>query len=392
MKNLEQNLLKMMRWKKSNAYIAKKLNVTESEAKKIMSDFKLKRKTSEGVIESKVDLDKNQTELKGISFNEPKTPEEIIKLLKIDTSKWKLSSYWNKQQSDHWVISALVTQKTLSKEEILTECLSSFNPEYTPLKKSDIHINDSKEEVCAVISLQDLHFGKTGNEDVKHRIKSVLNNLCSTLYTNYKVDKIIYVLGGDLLNTDTFNGTTTSGTIVDSSYTAVKMYEEAFNTMYYTIHNLKQFCNVLNVVYIPGNHDRLSSFHLAHALENSIRDQKIEWDCDYSERKVATYGINMFGVEHGDVKINPLIYATEFPETWGLTKNRVIYTGHYHIKKTTTYITENEIHGVSVKVIPSLSNVDYWHYHNKYTGAKKTAVMDIYSPTEGKIAEYTVSF
>jgi hypothetical protein len=100
----------------------------------------------------------------------------------------------------------------------------------------------------------------------------------------------------------------------------------------------------------------------------------------------------MFGVEHGDVKINPLIYATEFPEIWGLTKNRVIYTGHYHIKKTTTYITENEIHGVSVKVIPSLSNVDYWHYHNKYTGAKKTAVMDIYSATEGKIAEYTVSF
>jgi hypothetical protein len=392
MKNSEETILRMIKWKKSNSYIAKKLNVTESQAKEMIREFKIKRKKAEGVIESKVDLDKNQTELKGISFSEPKTPEEIIKLLKIDTSKWKLSSYWNKQQSDHWVISALVTQKTFSKEEILTECLSSFNPEYTPLKKSDIYINDSKEKICAVISLQDLHFGKTGNEDVKNRIKSVLDNLCSTLYTNYKVDKIIYVLGGDLLNADTFNGTTTSGTFVDSSSDAVKMYQEAFNTMYHTIHHLKQFCDILEVVYIPGNHDRLSSYHLAHALENSIRDEKINWDCDYSERKVTTYGVNMFGIEHGDVKVNPLVYATEFPETWGLSKNRVIYTGHYHIKKTTTYITENEINGVSIKVIPSLSNVDYWHYHNKYTGAKKTAVMDIYSHIEGKIAEYTVSF
>ena len=162
--------------------------------------------------------------------------------------------------------------------------------------------------------------------------------------------------------------------------------------MYWSINLLKQFCNELHVVYIPGNHDRLSSFHLAHALENSIRDENIIWDCEYSERKVVTYGINMFGFEHGDTKVEPLIYATEFSKDWGDTSHRVIFTGHRHIKKTTTLVTENEVNGISIKILPSLSNTDYWHYHNKYTGSKRSAVMEIYSETEGKVAEYNVTF
>ena len=394
MKSIEEKIKKAIKWKKSIAYIANRFNLSEEKVKEIINNIKKEYKeTYQGVIESKVDLQKNTKELKAVSLSEPKTPEEIIKLLKIDTSKWKLSTYWNKQQGDRWVISALVTQKTPSKEDILTECLSGFNPEYTPLKKEDLHINKEGEEVCAVISLQDLHFGKLGNENIKDRVKKALSRLTYSLHNSYKVQKIVFVLGGDLINMDTFTNTTTAGTHVESSMNAIVAYQESFNSMYFAINYLKQFCNTLHIVYIPGNHDRLSSFHLAHALQHSVRNEdSIIWDCEYSERKVLTYGINMFCIEHGDVKINPLVYATEFATEWGSTSNRVIYTGHYHHKKTTTYITENEIHGISVKVIPSLSNVDYWHYHNKYTGAKKTAIVDIYSITDGKIAEFSTTF
>ena len=38
---------------------------------------------------------------------------------------------------------------------------------------------------------------------------------------------------------------------------------------------LKQFCDELQVVYIPGNHDRLSSFHLAHGLSKCFDDPNI---------------------------------------------------------------------------------------------------------------------
>lgn len=405
MKTIEEKVKKMIKWKKSISYMAEKLGVSEQEVQEAMKTIRLQRfkkfgeagakagvKLRQGITESKVNLEKNTTELKAISFTEPKSADEIVELLKLDTTKWKLSSYWNKQQSDHWLVSALVTQKTLTKDNLLAECLSNFKPDYVPLKKDEILVNKEASAACAVLSLQDLHFGKEGNEDVKIRLKSSLHKLLSSLHFSYKLDKIVYVLGGDLINVDTFNNTTTSGTHVDSSKNAIESYMEAFNAMYWSINFLKQFCTELHVVYIPGNHDRLSSFHLAHALENAIRDEKIIWDCEYAERKVLRYGVNMFGIEHGDVKVNPLIYATEFPIDWGNSSNRVIFTGHYHYKKTTTYITENEIHGVSIKVLPSLSNTDYWHYHNKYTGAKRSAVMEIYCPNDGKVAEYNVTF
>ena len=46
---------------------------------------------------SSYDIETGQGKITGISQTEPKTPEEIIQILSIDTTQWKLSQYWNKQ-------------------------------------------------------------------------------------------------------------------------------------------------------------------------------------------------------------------------------------------------------------------------------------------------------
>ena len=98
----------------------------------------------------------------------------------------------------------------------------------------------------------------------------------------------------------------------------------------------------------------------------------------------------MFCFEHGDVakKDTPLVYATEFPQQWGQATHRTLYTGHYHKKKTTEYVTENEEHGFSIKILPSLSHTDYWHYHNKFTGNKRAGVLELHDHRKGKIVEF----
>ena len=83
----------------------------------------------EKVIEFKEDLDQGSAEIKGVAFSEPKSPEEIIRILKIDTNKWKLSSYWNKQHKDYWLVSAMVTQKQVNFADLLAKTLETFNPE-----------------------------------------------------------------------------------------------------------------------------------------------------------------------------------------------------------------------------------------------------------------------
>jgi hypothetical protein len=344
----------------------------------------------EKVVEFNENLDEGTAEIKGIAFVEPKSPEEIIRILKIDTEKWKLSQYWNKQHKDYWLVSALVSQKKLDPNELLANTLGNFKPKYLPVK--EIVLNDKfSNPTVGVLSLQDLHFGKENNEDIVSEFKKAVENLTYRAYASSLLSKIIYVVGGDLLNMDGFNGSTTKGTVVDNSLRAQDAYNQAFDSLYWSVNFLKQFCEQLHVVYLPGNHDRLSSYHLAHALSRCFQDSNIYFDVEYSERKVVVSGDNFFGFEHGDVtsKNSPLLYATEFSKEWGETKYRTVYTGHFHTKRTVEYKTENEVHGFAVKHLPSLCKSDYWHYHNKYTGSKRQAIMEIHDLSKGKISEFT---
>jgi hypothetical protein len=284
----------------------------------------------------------------------------------------------------------MVSQKKPEAQDFLAETLKNFNPKYTPVAK--VLVNDKfSESTVGILSIQDLHFGKENNETIVEDFKNAIESLVLRSYQSHQVDKIVYVIGGDLLNMDTFHGSTTSGTLVDSDQRAQDAYNDAFEAMYWSINYIKQFCNTLDVVYLPGNHDRLSSYHLVHALSKCFNDLSVRFDAAYAERKVVVYGQNFLAFEHGDVtkKMTALVYATEFPVEWGLTTYRTCYTGHFHTKKVTEFVTDNEIHGFSIKHLPSLCKSDYWHYHNKFTGSKRQAVMEIHSITKGKISEFT---
>lgn len=385
-----------LKWKKSNKEVAAKLGISVEKYKQLKRQVNfrfgeiIEHPKSNRVVEFKEDLDGGTAEIKGVSVTEPKSAEEIIALLKIDTAKWKLSSYWNKERHDGWHISALVTAVKQEEKDVLAKVLEDFSPSYTPVKKP--FINDKFEyDVCGVLSIQDLHFGKENNETIVEDFKHAITNLVPRAYMAHVLAKVVYVIGGDLLNMDSFSGTTTSGTPVDNSQRCYDAYKDAFDALYWSINYIKQFCLELDVVYVPGNHDRLSSYHIAHALSKCFKDEKtITFHADYSERKVITYGANFFAFEHGDVskKNTPLVYATEYPELWGSTKYRTCYTGHFHSKKTTEFVTDNEHHGFSIKHLPSLSKTDYWHYHNKYTGAKRQAILECHSKDHGKVSEF----
>ena len=155
---------------------------------------------------------------------------------------------------------------------------------------------------------------------------------------------------------DTFGGATTSGTPLKDCATATDSYIQAFDAMHWAINRLKAFCNELAVVYIPGNHDRLSSFHLAHALSKSIDSDKISWDIEYLERKVHVWNDNFNAFEHGDKPSNtPLIYMQVSLQKSGVLLETVLYTQDTFIKKEKVeYITTSENSGFIHKTLPQL--------------------------------------
>ena len=246
--------------------------------------------TKSKVLSSHTDVDSGKLKLEVYSSTEPKTPEEIVELLNIDTTKWRLSQYWNKQKGSGWLISALVTQINKEESDLLNfyGLLSDYK---FPKVDTTFRYKESDllENVCGIISLQDLHFGKPGNESMSSIAMNTVNNLLGKCHNNYNLEKIVIVLGGDTLQVDTFNNTTTKGTPVESSMSAQDAYIQAFEGLYLLLSLVRNYANNVHVMFIPGNHDRLSSFHLVHALSQSFGDvEGFTFSTQYAERKVLT--------------------------------------------------------------------------------------------------------
>lgn len=393
MTNLEKKVLESFKWKRNSSYCAKRIGITVSSYNKIKKQLKAKPNPK---YNSKVDLDNGSATYSIDCAVEPKNPEEIIKLLKIDTKNWRLSNYWNKQINNGWRVSALVTQiKESTEEKLIKDLFDNWKPKKYKLpdlyRPKGFEIVSERQDVCGIMSLQDIHFGKEGNETIDKDFEDTICYLIKKSIILYNIKVLYFVVGGDLINMDTFSGTTTSGTPLDNCMTATEAYVQAFDAMHWAINLLKMYCEEVVVVFVPGNHDRLSSFHLVHALEKSIDDENIKWDTKYEERKVHVWHNNFNAFEHGDAtsKNTPIIYATEFPIEWGTAKNRTLFTGHFHQNKKVEYITMGETAGFIHKTLPSLSKTDYYHYHKKYTGNRRSGKLELQLPDKGNICELT---
>jgi hypothetical protein len=403
MGNIKKKVAETLKWKKNPTYCAAKLGILESKYLELKKEVILEKKknrqktrffakaSQNAEIAEAIDLEKGTGKISGTFSHEPKSPEEIIQLLNIDTTLWKLSQYWNKQMGDHWRVSALVSRVKETTLTNLEGLLEDWSPKTFKIPKVDISKIEKAQTVCGIISLQDIHFGKEGNETIDKDFEDTIINLMSRAAPTHYMETLYFVVGGDLINMDTFDGTTTGGTPVDNCVSSTKAYTQAFDAMHWGINYVKAFCKNLVIVYVPGNHDRLSSFHLAHALSKSIESDEITWDVEYEERKVHVWGNNFNAFEHGDKrsKNNPLIYASEYPKQWGSTTNRTLYKGHVHTDRKVEYMTSNETAGFIEKTLPSLGKTDYYHYSNKFTGNRRSGKLELQDALIGNICELT---
>jgi hypothetical protein len=366
------------------------LSKTEVQAVENIAKSAVYHKLTGRVVSDDTNLDKGERNLTLVTNREPLNPEEIIKLLKIDTTKWYLAGYWNKQQSIGWRVSANVVRIKEKPVDKLAQVIQSWKPR--PISKITALGNAVDSEPCmVVISMQDLHFGKRNNDSIRKDYLSALEYLITQSVRVAAVEEVLLVLGGDLLNMDTFDGTTTKGTPVENGLLATETYRVALDTKIEAITLCAQLVPKVRVVYIPGNHDRLSSFHLMDAVTRIFqKNPQIQFDNAYQERKAILYGKNFIGLEHGDVSIkqSPMVFATEFSKAWGTSVYRTLYTGHLHKNKKVEYVVEDETNGLDVKIMPSLCCEDYYHKHNKWTGNKRRGIAEVHKKSGGILAQF----
>lgn len=392
MSKIQEDLKNLLKRKKSVAYYADKLGISIEEVKDHLKEIK------EGIAEIientyRHNIEKGEIEVSSVYPKAP-TPEQIIKDHNIDVTKWKLSSFWSKQTSKGYRVSALFSQ--IKQEEIqvnnFIEFLSNYNSSYNPLKKENLILNDIYcDPVMVEISLADYHFDKANieNETIEKRTEDylqVLNKLIHKCYSSFYIDEITFVIANDFFNTDNWQGATTlhmNPQDINCSWDSA--YEKGFDLLVTSIITLKQFCNNLNIIVVQGNHAKTKEFYLGHALEVYFRNESnIVFNRSSSPRKIYSYYNTSILYHHGNCKIDqlPLMMASEFPVEWGKTKYHECHTGDKH------FYMEKEINGVRIKQMPSMSPTDRWHTENNYCLNIRAGLANVYSRDKGRVAEF----
>jgi hypothetical protein len=279
-------------------------------------------------------------------------------------------------------------------KESIIEDMRSHSPSYPVIERVDY----GDAGYLLVVDPADVHIGKlassfeTGEEynsqiavaRVKEGVKGIVNK-CS----GFKIDKILFIGGNDILHIDTPKRTTTSGTPQD---TDGMWYDNFLIAKQLYIDIIEMLVSIADVhfVFNPSNHDYTNGFFLADVIQSWFRNcEHVTFDCSIAHRKYYRYYNNLIGTTHGDGAKNadlPLLMAHEYPQGWAICKHRYIYTHHVHHKTSKDYI------GVTVESLRSPSGTDSWHSRNGYTGSPKAIEGFLHCKQNGQVARITHLF
>lgn len=242
------------------------------------------------------------------------------------------------------------------------------------------HIKVKKNnDLCLIIPIYDLHIGKyawaaESGEDYDLSIveKIIVNTIRIAVQRSGPVKRIILVGGGDWYHADNKTmQTERGGNVLDVDTRIEKVRDESIKAIHKGVALCSQYCERLDLVWIPGNHDFESAYWTARILEAAYsKSPHIHVDRSARTRRYIQHGTFLLGLDHGEMKLNKYIslMAAEVPQMWADTTERLWLLGHIHQQKVM------QEHGVTVEHLESVSAADGWHFQKGYVGNPRRTV------------------
>jgi hypothetical protein len=303
-----------------------------------------------------------------------------------------VNHYWYK--GEHFSIHAKGA-KPLSYEEIKEEVVKEMK-EYAP-NYPNIYYPLQKDGHLLVIDPADVHIGKlcsafeTQDYNADIAVKRIREGVHGIVYKaqGFNIDKILLIIGNDILHVDTPKSTTTSGTFQDSHLMWYDAFRMAKGIYIEVIETLMQIAPV-HIQYDPSNHDYTNGFFLADTLQSWFsKCSAVTFNASIAHRKYFKYGKNLIGSTHGDgakTQDLALLMAHEAKRDWAETDHKYFYTHHIHHKSSKDYL------GVCVESLRSPSGTDSWHSRNGYDHAPKAIEGFVHSKEHGQVCRITHIF
>lgn len=272
------------------------------------------------------------------------------------------------------------------------ELMKKHSPKYPPLKRD----RSASEREMAVFCLFDVHFGKLAwapetqsNYDLKiadQLYRNAVDDL-AVKASHRNIVKVVMPVGNDFFHVDNLRNETTAGTPQDADGRYAKIIETGELAVIWAVERLRQIAPV-EVIWIPGNHDVQTSYHLARTLWAWFsKCQDVKVDIGPSYRKYARWGTNLIGFTHGNEEKHdslPMLMANERPLDHAETTCREWLIGHQHQSKA--YFTKGieTRSGTVVRVVQSLAGTDGWHHRKGYNNCGRAAECFFYGENSGQ--------
>ena len=277
-----------LKWKKNAEYCADKLGITTEKYLELKQEvigmkqnmiehagdnidemLRLKLQRQEELIEEIEEdeivemvhyTEKGQMEVKAMLTSEPMSPDEIVKRLKLDPEKWKLSTYWNKQKKNRWEVSALCTAK----------------------KQEEISLDDAEAILSKVFSQLPLS-GRT--------LKKLPESNNKALFVYLSDRHIGAYVSGNALYKNTYDGQEYEDRMEEVYYQILKMHHifGTFEDIY--IIDLGDKMDGQNGYTTRGGHKLPQNMSNKQAFETAIRVEKNFFDKLIEDNIAATYHV-----------------------------------------------------------------------------------------------------
>lgn len=205
------------------------------------------------------------------------------------------------------------------------------------------------------------------------------------------IEEIVWLIGNDFMHADGKEAKTTAGTQLALDSRWPKLFRKAWQLQEWAINELRAIAPVRCIV-IPGNHDELSAFTVGEVLLAVYRHtDDVTIDNGPKPRKYYAYGATLLGFTHGnheklnvlpalmhaDIDAKPFLSGADYKE---------FHVGHFHHRKGVQFLPSYEDHrGVLVRILPSVTATDDWHFQKGFVGAVRAAEGYLYCRETGLI-------
>jgi len=351
----------------------------------------------------KEDGTRTTTRMLLLSDEDSQNPSRIMSLMGLDPVQWELIScevkrnYWDvtiKNATLGGVKHTNHAYKCTVKVRPLNSVLTSEIVKDVFVDLEPPVLEEYKYKAGGMLlelPIMDLHLGKLAwgeetGEDYDLKIadelyRSTVTEILGKLNAyGVKIERIVYPIGQDYFHVDTVHNTTTAGTALEMDTRWQKMYKAGVDLIVWTIEQLRAIAPV-EVVYVPGNHDRMLSYCAtvtADAYYNGTKSVTV--DLSPKPRKYIHYGVNLIGMSHGEDEKKRIehLMQTEQPKAWGETIFREWHLGHLHSESA------KEIGGVIIRRVSAITATDAWHSEKGFVSAVRKAQAFVWDKEKGK--------